>query len=426
MNMKKDKRITLSTWWKNFLTGVLATAIGVGLTFEVNNRVEYHKQKQAQRQAAMMAIYDIDEIIRQFNWNKQREDAFFKVAMYMFTHPEELETVAMDSLWMTAEYITFNSSDMPDWSDDSTEKVFTSSMDALRNLGDIMFYDNVQECYRQRRNILRHMENSTTFRRPVSEEFVLEYRKHVSAANKDYTGMMNQSAMAGLIRQMFAAPEVALYLQKYLTRDRYYQGFLDKLICLNQENKFIMNITDEDMTKYVAQHVNQTMPAKAKLIVGRWDMSQNNQHKMFDLRKDRTATLQTQMNYKIGFHVEEEDVNVSMFAPMTFTIDGQWTLDGDSLRMNFNPETVQILSFDLDLNSLPKAALERAKDSLDSRKQQYREAVLKQLQQHTKWTWVNKVSLGKTGKIMFWEEEYTMPWGQTQTDKTQLLKIQEP
>ena len=34
------KKISINSWWSNFLTGVLATAIGVGLTFEVNKLVE--------------------------------------------------------------------------------------------------------------------------------------------------------------------------------------------------------------------------------------------------------------------------------------------------------------------------------------------------------------------------------------------------
>lgn len=138
--MKKNNT-TLNIWWKNFLTGVLATAVGVGLTFGVNNCVGHYKQKQAQRQAAMMAIYDIDEIIRQFIEDQQRDDAFFKVAMYMYTHQNELETVAMDSLWMAAEYLVHYTTSMPKWADDSSEKVFTSSMDVLHDLGDITFYE---------------------------------------------------------------------------------------------------------------------------------------------------------------------------------------------------------------------------------------------------------------------------------------------
>ena len=415
-------KFSISTWWNNFLTGVLATAIGVGLTFEVNNRVEQHKQKQAQRQAAMMAIYDIDEISRQFITSKHRDDAFYKVAMYMYTHQDELETVAMDSLWMTAEYITYSATDLPDWSDNSTEKVFTSSMDALRNIGDITFYDNVQECYQLRRNLLLQREQSFTFRKPVSEEYVVEYRKHVAPENMDYSGMMNQHAMAGLIQQMFQLPEVTLYLQKYLSRDRFYREFIDKLILLNQENKFIMNISDKDMSEFVEKHINKTMLIRPKMLCGQWHLTQDNQQKTFVFRDDQTTSLTTQMDFKVGMYVEEEKVNVPMLAPLTFTIDGEWQLNGDSLRLSFDPATVNILAFDLDLSNLPKAALERNKDKLESRKIEYQETIKKQIQERTKWTWATKALLGKSGQIMFWEKQYTLPWGEIQTDKTQLLK----
>ena len=414
MKLKKRK-ITLSTWWKNFLTGVLATAIGVGLTFEVNNRVSHHKQQQAQRQAAMMAIYDVDEIIRQFIVSKQRDDAFFRVAMYLYTHQDRLETVAMDSLWMAAEYIVLTHEFTPDWADDSTEKVFSGNMDAFQNLADITFYDNVQECYHLRRDLLRQLDNSPSFRRPVPEEFVLEYRKHLSAADLDDTGMMKQKSMAGLMRQLFRKPEVSLYLQKYLTRDRHYQDFINKLIYINQENKFIMNVSDEDMQQYVEQHINKTRPAKPKLLLGQWEMRRDNQKKIYVLDKDQTVTSTVSMDYKIGIRAEEGGVNVPVMAPLTYSVEGTWSLDGDSLRLAFDPQSLRILSFDIDLTNLPS-------DDGEADIQHYEQMVLSRLQQRINWSFTNRVVLSQSGLIMFWEEQYLMPWGQYWTDKSQLLK----
>lgn len=418
--MKKD--ILRNPLWTNFIVGVLATAVGVGLTFEVNNLVERHKQRQAQRQAAMMAIYDIDETIRELKLDRQREDAFFKTAIYLYTHPEELETVSIDSLWMAAEYITRDPAYTPDWYDDSTEKVFTSGMDILSDLGDITFYDHIQECYMKRRELFNSLQKSSTFRKPISEDFVVDYRKRVAAVDLNYNGMMNQKAMAGLLREMFQQPEVPLYLQKYLTRDQLFQRLIDDLVNINQENQFIMNITDEDMQRFVEQHVNLTMPARPKIMIGQWTTSHDRQNITYTFCKDQTVSSTTEMVLKIGMYVEQEDVNVSMLAPLTFTIDGRWDVDGDSIRLSFDPTTIEILSFDLDFSSLPKAALEAKKDSLDSRKLQYQETIKQQIQENSRWTWTAKVSLGKSGNIMFWEEQNALPWGEIQTQKTQLLK----
>ena len=117
--MKKlIERIRHSDLWQNFIIGVLATAVGVGLSFEVDHLVEQHKQQQIKRQTAMMAIYDIDDIIHNFIRYKERDDAFYKITMYLFTHQDELESVRMDSLWMAGEYLFYyNDADELDWAD---------------------------------------------------------------------------------------------------------------------------------------------------------------------------------------------------------------------------------------------------------------------------------------------------------------------
>ena len=61
---EKKKSAFLNDWWRQFLTGVMGTAIGVGLTFAVSNMVENHNKAQVRRQTATMVVYDIDEMIQ--------------------------------------------------------------------------------------------------------------------------------------------------------------------------------------------------------------------------------------------------------------------------------------------------------------------------------------------------------------------------
>lgn len=55
-NNKKD----VNPWWMQFWIAVLGTSIGVGLTFMVSGLLENRSRQQAQRQAAMMVIDDLD------------------------------------------------------------------------------------------------------------------------------------------------------------------------------------------------------------------------------------------------------------------------------------------------------------------------------------------------------------------------------
>ena len=131
-------------------------------------------------------------------------------------------------------------------------------------------------------------------------------------------------------------------------------------------------------------------------------------------------TNQTEINVTVT--VEDENLDVSIVAPVTYTVDGQWQLEGDSLKMEFNPETVTLTSFDLDLSNIPQASLDRKRDSLEAKMQLYRGAILQQIK-GTRWSWAYKVSIAKTETSMFWENQYPLPWGQQQTYKEQLVKL---
>ena len=92
--------MNLNDWWKQFLTGVMGTAIGVGLTFAVSNWVDNHKKDQVQRQTAMMAVYDIDEIVRLMKDEAQEEDLVFPILSHLTAHPERLDMTSPDTLRM--------------------------------------------------------------------------------------------------------------------------------------------------------------------------------------------------------------------------------------------------------------------------------------------------------------------------------------
>ena len=45
--LQEDKRKERRSWWMQFLISVIGTAIGVGLTFAVSNKIENRKPKIA-------------------------------------------------------------------------------------------------------------------------------------------------------------------------------------------------------------------------------------------------------------------------------------------------------------------------------------------------------------------------------------------
>ncbi|MBO4566831.1 MAG: hypothetical protein J5695_06360 [Bacteroidales bacterium] len=417
--MNKEKKGFL---WKEFLTGVLATAIGVGLSFAVNNMVENHKKEQARRHTAMMAIYDIDEIVRQLKEYRQKEESYFKIALYADTHQDELDDISIDSLRIATIYLIEDNSSTIPWTDDSKEKAFNGSMDAWQNLQNTQFYDNVLTCYRLRNELLRMMETELVFRRPFSDESFNDYFLKVNDTDLDYSGSLNKESLARLLRQILQQPTATRFLRTYFLRNASYIGYADKLEILNRENKVLMGITSKDIDDYIKTNVDKTRPATAKKIAGEWETGQDETRtEMFRFNPDNTVTLTSNTPFSMSYYLEEEGITVALECPISYGIDGTWEIVRDSLKMAFDPESCKLLSFEMDLSHFPKSALERQKDSLDIKRQKVKDYVLEYLKS-ADWSLTDKVALDITGNVMFLTSERTTSWGETETDQQQLVR----
>ena len=149
---KEDNRKERRSWWMQFLINVIGTAIGVGLTFAVSNRLENRKKEQAQRLTAMMVIHDIDVSIERVQSLKDDLESQYNAMIYALSHLDQIDSVPQDTVVMALGYIV---SEEKDYSFDmSKEKIFHSSPDTWQNLGSMKFIDNVQSFYFNRQSFL--------------------------------------------------------------------------------------------------------------------------------------------------------------------------------------------------------------------------------------------------------------------------------
>ena len=139
---KFGRKLTGKGWLSELLLTTLGTAIGVGLTFFVNDKVEDTHRRAAQRETAIMAVCDIDEIVQGLKDEIQMEDSLFKVAMYVASHQELIDSLPMDTLDMAFKYLYDDPAVVKEWTADTKENAFNSGIDARMNLGNNQFYDN--------------------------------------------------------------------------------------------------------------------------------------------------------------------------------------------------------------------------------------------------------------------------------------------
>ena len=97
MNMEKKKKRKVSLW-KQLLISIIGTAIGVGLTFAVNNWMDKRHKQQTQRLMAIMVIHDIDESINTLKTLKEDMETEYNATLYVREHLDQLDSVPNDTL----------------------------------------------------------------------------------------------------------------------------------------------------------------------------------------------------------------------------------------------------------------------------------------------------------------------------------------
>ena len=387
-------------WLKQLLISIFGTAIGVGLTFFVNNAVEKKHQQSAQRETAIMAVCDIDEIIQGLKEEQSLEDSLLNVAMYVSSHQEMIDSFPMDTLDMAFRYLYDNPMTVRGWTSDTKENAFNSGIDARMNIGDNHFYDNVQSCYYVRRSLMKVIADSPEFRRPISKEDYEGCLQKLGQNDFDHTGGPCPNVRRELMKQFMAQGATALYIRRYFIRRDVYMSVVNKLELLNRENKLLMNITDEDVEAYIkSKSDNISGQASADLLLGTWEKRLNNFQFTYVFRENNTCEITIMTSSQMSIKLEKEQKEVFVLCPTTIHTIGQWKLNHDTLTIDYNTNKAELLSFDIDLSSLPQSALDRIKDSLEINKEMMKNYLLETLRQ-SPWTEVSIVSFDKIGNTM--------------------------
>ena len=403
---------------RNLSLSILGTAIGVGLTFFVNNRVEYNHQRSAQRETAIMAVCDIDEIAQGLKDEIQLEDSLFQVTMYVSTHQERIDSLPMDTLYMAFDYLYDNPTVVKPWTADTKENAFNSGIDARMNLGNNQFYDNVQSCYYVRHSLMKVMANAPIFQRPLSKDAYEDILYELPTTDIDFDGGLLPGALRNMMKQVFAQKSTTLYIRRYFNRKTVYQNAAAKLERLNRENKLLMDITDEDIEKYIKQNSeNVSQQAIAELIIGRWVLNKDT----ITFHEDSTFERTWVTEFQAEIQLVEEQKEVFVLIPAAFRTKGQWTLNGDTLTYDCDNKNAEMLSFDFDTSNFPQSALERLKDSLEIQKEWTKNNILISIRQQTL-KFDEVVSFDRSGNTMVWTHEETTPAGNKQTTSLQLYR----
>lgn len=366
--MEKKKKLRVSLWMQ-LLISILGTAIGVGLTFAVNNLMENRKKEEAQRLMAIMVIHDIDESINSLKSLRENMETMYNATLYVREHLNQIDSVPNDTLNKALHFIVETEEEFR--FDNSKEKIFHSSPDTWQNLGCMKFIDNVQSFYYYRQEFQDAYNQSSIWQKPVSVEVYEELNN--SDSNLSLEEVLDQyyAKMRKLLKEKLEDGHVKYYIDCTPRKLGSIASLIKYWIQVNDENKFLMSITDEELENYVNNINTNGYAVSEKSMPGTWEMSSTDEVNQFELRKDHTYSY-------VSIVTSPANINFSQGKlKKIYKESGIWELKGDSLIAI--PDSV-----DFEADASKMTIQPEKQEMLDNWVQNYQEEYLSYFQQKLK------------------------------------------
>lgn len=318
--------------WQQFFISVLGTAIGVALTFIVSGMLERRNKAQAQRLTAIMIIHDIDNTIDILKtWKESALDAD-RLLNRVLAEKDHLDQIPYDSLAKALDYLSASISEFR--FDTSKEQIFNGDVDTWQNLGNMKFIDNVQAFFHQRQSVQEAVNESPIWLEPIpAEEYMqLAMRPDLKTAD-DYTAIFRP-----FLQKKLDQDRVIYYINCSTMRLTYLNQLIDFWTTLNNENKFLIGITDQEMEDYITSISSDGIPLSKSKLVGKWQNNTEDGTVEYVFKADKSYI------YTNAHSTFAKGLHWSGKLKISFSYTGTWDLQGDSLVLfpSYNVSDVEL------------------------------------------------------------------------------------
>ena len=194
---------------KHFMLSLLATTISIALTFGTSAIIENNKKKSEKREIVMMVMYDLYTSLKMV---QQADSNIFHLLNFQREFAQDTTVFAKNRFVFIqflpkTEYV------------DATEKIFSSSIETINTVGNVLFAENVAQFYYGRNN----------YRHAVCDSILSVFQRD------DGNAMRNLKYFLDLDIFSFALLSHSMYSE---LKNRY------------EECKLLMNVTDKEIEVY--------------------------------------------------------------------------------------------------------------------------------------------------------------------------------
>ena len=126
---------------KQFMLSLLATTVSIVLTFGTAAVIDSNKKQKEKREIVMMVMYDMYNSLQSI----QRADSMIQESMEL-----QLQIAKDTSKFKTLKYDMIQKMPRIDFTE-TTERIFSTSIETINTVGNVLFTENVAEFYQARK-----------------------------------------------------------------------------------------------------------------------------------------------------------------------------------------------------------------------------------------------------------------------------------
>ena len=133
-------KVPTQSSWKQFLMSLLATTISIALTFGTSGIINNKKKQSEKRQIVMMVMYDMYNSLKSVEKADSSIRQSMEIQRQLAEDPTRFETLRYQmALFMPRVDFT-----------ETTEHIFSSSIETINTVGNVLFTENVATFYQMR------------------------------------------------------------------------------------------------------------------------------------------------------------------------------------------------------------------------------------------------------------------------------------
>lgn len=231
--MKLHNYLKDDSWWSDTTSSLVGTVVGIILTFGTSIYWESQNKETMARKTALLTIYSIDcyvDLMQDEVNTLKNEDCIFKTVASHY--PGRIAQVSKDTLQLFISSFAYLSTFAIDT---SAENIFTHSIDTWKNLDDGRIINSIGDCFAGKNLFVGFLENLQRHRRGIfldycAEKSLLDYKSADKAVNA-----------------LISRPDARYLIIEYPTYVQVLEELCGKIKELNDRNKQIMEVTEEEM-----------------------------------------------------------------------------------------------------------------------------------------------------------------------------------